>query len=87
MNFENYFKDTFESIPDYRNIVLLFFLNRNDKDLLEECGFLKNDSNRLSKEYKNILMEQDEQNLDHIKTKKKVLLKRFQISKWNNILL
>ena len=35
----NYFKDLFESIPDYRKIVLLMFLIKKDNDLLHECGF------------------------------------------------
>ena len=36
MNYENSFEDIFESIPDYRRIVLLKFLNKNDEDLLKE---------------------------------------------------
>ena len=36
MSYENYFKDMFESIPDYRKIVLLIFLFQNDKNLLKE---------------------------------------------------
>ena len=32
MNYENYFKDMFESIPDYRKTVLLLFLFKNDED-------------------------------------------------------
>ena len=39
MNYENYFNDIFESIPDYRKIVLIMFLIENDSDLLKECGF------------------------------------------------
>ena len=35
----NYFKDLFESIPDYRKIVLLMFLIKDDKNLLKENGF------------------------------------------------
>ena len=34
-----YFKDLFESIPDYRKTLILMFLFRNDNDLLIECGF------------------------------------------------
>ena len=52
MKYENSFKDLFESIPDYRKIVLLMFLIKNDNDLLAECGFLKDDINRLNKEFK-----------------------------------
>ena len=36
------------------------FLIKNDVDLITECGFLKNDINGLTKELKNILMEQNE---------------------------
>ena len=43
MNYVNYFKDIFESITDYRKIVLLIFLIQNDKNLLKEIGFSKND--------------------------------------------
>ena len=32
MNYENYFKDMFESITYYRKIVLLIFLIQNDKN-------------------------------------------------------
>ena len=61
MNYENYFKDMFESIPDYRKKVLLICLIKNDGDSINECGFLKSDINRLCLEYKNILMEQNEE--------------------------
>ena len=46
----NYIKDLFESIPDYRKIVLLIFLIQNDKNLIHEVGFSKNDINRLNLE-------------------------------------
>ena len=39
----------------------------NDKNLLTECGFLKIFINRLCKEYENILLEQNERYLNHIK--------------------
>ena len=58
---ENYFKDVFEFIPDYRKIVLLIFLIQNDNDLLKECGFLKNDVYRLSFEFKIILVEENKE--------------------------
>ena len=38
----------FQSIPDYRKKVLLMFLIENDVDLINECGYLKNDFNRLN---------------------------------------
>ena len=34
MNYENYFKDIFESIHDNRKLVLLLFLIKNYKDFL-----------------------------------------------------
>ena len=43
----NYFKDLFESIPDYKKIVLLLFLSKNDVYFLYDCGFLKSDINFL----------------------------------------
>ena len=55
MNNTNYCKNLFESIPDYRKIVLLMFLIKDDKNLLEEVGFSKNDTNQLSLELKKIV--------------------------------
>ena len=43
MNNVKLFNDKFESIPDYRKIVLIMFLTKNDVNLLYECGFLKGD--------------------------------------------
>ena len=51
----------FESIPDYRKIVLLLCQNKNDGASINEYGFLKSDINRLCLEFKNILMEQNEE--------------------------
>ena len=67
MNNVKYFKDLFESIPDYKKIVLLMFLIKNDVNFLYECGFLKGDVKFLSEEFKNILLELNEDYLDHIK--------------------
>ena len=67
MNTVNYFTDLFKSIPDYKKIVLSMFLIKNDVNLLHECGFLKGDNNFLYKEYKNILLELNEEYLYHIK--------------------
>ena len=67
MNNVIYFTDLFESIPDYKKIVLLMFLIKNDVNLLNECGFLEDDIIFLYKEFKNILLELNEDYLDHIK--------------------
>ena len=60
MDHINYFEDMFESIPDNRKIVFLFFLFKNDNDLLHEIGFSERDIDRLSLEFENILTEQHE---------------------------
>ena len=67
MDKENYFRELFESVPDYRKIVLIIFLIQNDNDLLKECGFLKSGINRLKKEFRIILLEQNEEHLEYIK--------------------
>ena len=60
MNNVNYFKDMFESIPDYRKIVLLIYLIQNDKNSLKEIGFCKEEPNLLNLEFKNILIGEHE---------------------------
>ena len=66
MKHEIYFEVIFESIPDYRKTVLLMFLIKNDDDLLNECGYLKNDINRLKLEFKNLLMKKNEEYLIYL---------------------
>ena len=67
MDYDNYFKDMFESIPDYRKKVLNMFLFKNNNDLLKECGLLKIDNIPSNKDFKTILMEQNEDYLGYIK--------------------
>ena len=50
MDYVIYFKDLFESIPNYRKRVILVFLKKND-DLIRESAFLKSDNNHLSLEF------------------------------------
>ena len=78
MNNTKYFKDLFESIPDYRKIVFLLFLIKNDKDLLREVGFSERDINRLILEFKNILIDQHEKYLDYNKNEEESIIERFQ---------
>ena len=73
---KNYFKDIFESIKDYKKIVLLIFLIQNDKNLLKEIGFSKNDINLLNLEFKNILIEEFENYLDYIKDQEESIIER-----------
>ena len=77
MNNSNYFRDIFESITDYKKIVLLIFLIQNDKILLKEIGFSKNDINLLILEFKNILLEEFENYLDYIKDQEESILEKF----------
>ena len=77
MNNSNYFRDLFESIPDYRKIVLLIFLIQNDKNLLKEIGFSKNNINLLNLEFKNILLEEFENYLDYIQNEEESILEKF----------
>ena len=77
MENDNYFKDIFESIHDYRKIVLLIFLIQNDKNLLKEIGFSKNIINLLNLEFKNILLEEFENYLDYIKNEEESILEKF----------
>ena len=72
----NYFKEIFESITDYRKIILLIFLIQNDKSLLKEIGFSKADINLLNLEFKNILIEEFENSLDHIKDQEESILEK-----------
>ena len=77
MNNTNYFTDLFESIPDYRKIVLFLFLIKNDKDLLREVGFSERNINRLNLEFKNISIDQHEKYLDYIKNEEEGIIERF----------
>ena len=77
MDHVNYFKELFESITDYRKIVLLIFLIHNDKDLLLEIGFNERDINRLNSEFKNISIEEHEEYLDFCENEKESVLEKF----------
>ena len=76
MKYENYFKDMFESIPDYRKNVLLKILINNDKALLLEVGFSEPEINHLNLEFKNILIEQLEEYLNYVKNEEESVIER-----------
>ena len=76
MNYENYFKDFFKSIHDYRKIVFLIFLIQNDENLPLEIGFSERDINLLNLECKNILLEQHEDYLDNIESEEESIIER-----------
>ena len=77
MNYENYFKDLFETVPDYIKIVLIVFLIKNYSDLLKEGGFLKKDLNRSNLDFKHILMEENEEYLDYNKNEEEAVIEQF----------
>ena len=77
MNSENYSKDMFESIPDYRKIVLLIILIKNAKDFLKEVGFSENEFNHLYLECKNNLLEQHEEYSVYVKNEEESIVERF----------
>ena len=77
MDIIKYFKDLFESTPDYRKVVLLMFLIKNNNDLLTECGFLKEDTDRLCKKFKYIILEQNEEYSDYIKNEEESEIEKF----------
>ena len=76
MDHVNYFKDMFDLIPDYRKIVILMFLIKNDVDLLTECGYIRNDVNRLRLKFKKTLMDQNEDYSEYIKNEEESILKK-----------
>ena len=76
MNNVNYFKDLFESIPDYKKIVLIMFLIKKDVDMLYECGFLRGYITFLYREFKNILFELNKDYLDHIKNQEEAIIEK-----------
>ena len=64
MDYIYFFKEIFEYIEDYRQIVFLIYLIKNDSDLLKECGILKSEFTRLSLDFKTFLLGQKEDCLD-----------------------
>ena len=87
MDNENHFEDSLESIPDYRKIVFLVFLIKNDKDLLKEVGFNKTDIYQLSLEFKNILIEQHEKYLEYVKNKEESIFEKISKNIWKMIII
>ena len=53
----------------------MFFKKKTD-DLVRECGFLKNDINRLRLEFKKSLLEQNEDYLEYVKDQEESIIER-----------
>ena len=75
MNYVICLKNLFESIPEYRKIVVLIFSVDNGNSLLHDCGFLKDDNNHLSSEFKKIL-EQNENLFNYIENEEESIRKK-----------
>ena len=71
-----YFQDLFESIPDYRNLVLVIFLIQNVKKLLLEAGFSERDIIRLNLEFEDILIGEYENYLDFVEDQEESILEK-----------
>ena len=69
-----YFKGIFDSIHDYKEIVLIIFLIQNDKSFLQEVGFSERDINRLNEEFQNILIEQHEEYLEYFENEEESII-------------
>ena len=67
----------FESISDYKKIVVLIFLIEDDKKLVKENGLCKNDTNRSNLDIKIILIEQHEEYLDYVENEEKSIIGNF----------
>ena len=69
-------KDLFESIPDYRKIVLLIYIFQNGKNRLREISFSERDISRLNLEFKNILIEQHKEYLAYVKNEEQSVIEK-----------
>ena len=76
MNYENFFYDTFEPIPDYKKIVLLLFFFQNDRKLLHEIGFSEHDIDRLNLEFKKNFIKHHEEYLEYVKNEEEPVIGR-----------
>ena len=76
MNYEIYFKDFFESITDFRKVVLILIQIKDDKILIKEVGFSKKDMNQLPLEFKIMLLEQHEIYLEYVKDQEESIIER-----------
>ena len=76
MNYENFFYDIFEPIPDYKKIVLLLFLFQNDRKLLHEIGFSEHDIDRLNLVFKKNFIEHHEEYLEYVKNEEEPVIGR-----------
>ena len=70
MVYVNIFRDLFESIEDYRKILELLFLIKN------QIGFLKDDIDYLREEYKNKSFDKIEEHVEYIKDREESIIEK-----------
>ena len=74
MNLVNYFKDLLVSITDFRKIVLLKFLVKNDCDFQQESCYLKKILIVYVWRFEKLRMQQNEEYLDYIKNEEEAII-------------
>ena len=70
----NSFKDMLKSIQQYRKIVLLIFIIKQDNDILKESGMSQTFIEKLKGGCKKILNNESDDYNDHIKTLEESIL-------------
>ena len=76
MDYAMVFKNMFESIPEFRKIVLLLFLVKIDVGLITECGFLKTDFICLCEKFNLTSLEQNKDYLGYKKSEKESFVEK-----------
>ena len=70
----NYFKDMFESIHDYKKIILLCFINKRDDTMLKEFGLSDDFIEKLYNDCKQIMESDMDEYFSHIKNLEESIL-------------
>ena len=76
MDCEIYFKDLFESVSEYRKLLLMIFLIKIDTDFLTECRLLKNGIIRFRSKFLNLIIEQYEEHLNYIENQEESTIEK-----------
>ena len=76
MKNDSYIRDLLESTFDYRKINLLVHLIKIARGLLHESGFVKRDIDYLCLEFKNILLDHNEEYLDYFKNEEEAVIEK-----------
>ena len=75
----NYFKDMFESIPNYRKIILLCFIIKRDDVILREFGLSDDFIEKLYNDCKQIMISDMDQYFSHIKNLEESIIEKILI--------